>query len=222
MATSKDFKVISPRVFEFEVPASEVQASSLRPHIPVKQSKPRPKLPLPKPTPLPEPVEVIEPGFPNDPGADVVLSETSIKLPKELIRPLSAASRRNSKVTDVMRNKAVAAIEKYERQKKIWEKQTVATQNRKATVRKETPKEQEEEGNVVDLIAQYHEGKKLTSKQLTYLQTEARKHTELMAKRSQTEQSSVNVDLMHPWPQSQAESVAEVIPSPDSSFEELP
>jgi len=222
---AKDFKVVSPRLFQFEVPSSELKGEGLKPRIPAKQAKAR-TTEIKEAFIAPQlPVEELEPGFPNDPGADIVLSEAPIKIPSAVLRPLSAASRRSSKATETLRTKAVAAITKYERQTKVWEKTTAAAQARKALVKKkaETP-----ETDVVELIAQYHEGKKLPPAALAYLKKESRQQAEELRRQAEESKKPVNVDLLygaeepHPWIHSEVQSQADVIPSPDSSFEELP
>lgn len=232
MAAAKDFKVVSPRLFEFEVPESEFKGEGLKPHIPVKQTKAKTR-PATESKPVSstvseQPVEELEPGFPNDPGADIVLNEAPIKVPTAVLRPLSAASRRSSKATETLRTKAVAAISKYEQQTKIWEKSTAAAQARKALVKKK-PQVSESDTDVVSLIAQYHEGKKLSPASMAFLKEESRKQAEEIKKQAEEAKKPINVDLLygaeahpHPWMNSESQSQADAIPSLDSSFEELP
>ena len=65
---AKDFKVVSPRLFQFEVPPSELKGEGLKPRIPAKQAKAR-TIEIKEASIAPQsPVEELEPGFPNDPG----------------------------------------------------------------------------------------------------------------------------------------------------------
>ena len=80
---------------------------------------------------------------------------------------------------------------------------------------------------MVELIAQYHEGKKLPPAALA-LKKESRQQAEELRRQAEESKKPVNVDLLygaeepHPWIHSEVQSQADVIPSPDSSFEELP
>lgn len=224
---AKDFKVVSPTLFQFEVPTSTLKGEGLKPRLPAKQGKARTAEVKEASIAPQSPLEELEPGFPNDPGADVVLNDAPINVPAAILRPLSAASRRSSKATETLRAKAVAAITKYERQTKVWEKTTAAAQARKALVKKKA-EPSEPETDVVSLIEQYHDGKKLTPTALAYLKEESRKRAEELKRQAEERKKPINVDLLygaeapHPWIHSEVQSQADVIPSPNSSFEELP